>query len=154
MEYKVSYKAYNRGLINQFGEKFEIGKKYTVENELKWQRNGFHFSSNLEDVFRFYPNNEELDICQVLGSGEIQTREDTFYDYETHYSSEITITKILSREEVIEYAKNLDDYRFCRFVSGFKLTEEEINYLMEGRGTLVQRYVDYYQYGDENAFKR
>jgi len=155
MEYKIGYKAYDRGLVNQFGEKYEVGKEYTLDNDLVWQKNGFHFSSNLEDVFRYYTStSNSVDVCVIEAYGDIETRYDEVYDYEVHYSNKIKIIRVLSREEIIEYAKQLSEDRLCRFIMGVQLTEDEIAYLSEGRSEKVQRYVDYYQLGDKNAFRR
>lgn len=150
MNYVTSYKAFNKGLINQFNETYEVGKDYTLNSDLKWKKKGFHFAENLEDVLRYYDGFKDIGICLVIGYGNIQK----YYDYETTVSDHMRIVKVLSREEILEYAKKLPDFRLCHFISGFGLNEDEQLYLTEGRSDLVQRYVRYFQCGDENAFER
>ena len=150
----IGYKAYNKGLTNQFGEKFEIGKEYVSNSKIKWKKQGYHFAERLEDVLRYYNGFDEIDICLVMGYGDIHKDYDSYYDYETIVSSHLKIIRILSREEIITYAQTLSDQRLCRFVSGYKLTEDEIELLTTGRSELVQKYVRYYQYGEEDVFRR
>ena len=129
MNYIIGFKAYNHGLINRYGEKYEIGVGYALNPNLKWKSNGFHFSKNLEDVLRYYDGFDEIDICLVIGYGNIKTFYDDYNDYETIVSDHLRITRVLSREEILNYAKNLSDNRLCRFISGFYLTEDEQEYL-------------------------
>lgn len=154
MEYVTGYKAFNKGLINQFNETYEVGKDYTLNSDLKWKKKGFHFAENLEDVLRYYDGFGEIDICVVIGYGDIMSFYDDYYDYEIIVSDHMRIVKVLSREEILEYAKKLPDYRLCRFISGFGLNEDEQLYLTEGRSDLVQRYVRYFQCGEKDAFQR
>ena len=48
------YKCFSEGLVNRYGVKFEIGKIYHTENEVKYQYNGFHMCANLEDTLRYF----------------------------------------------------------------------------------------------------
>ena len=40
----IGYKAFDKGLINRYGTKFEVGKIYIAEGAIKFgnQGNGFH----------------------------------------------------------------------------------------------------------------
>ena len=44
------YKCFNKGLINRYGKKFEVGKIYHQDGDIKFgiNGNGFHMCSNLE----------------------------------------------------------------------------------------------------------
>ena len=149
------YKAFNPGLQNQFGEKYVIGQVYSLDNGVNFQKNGFHFCENLEDVLRYYDGfNEEIDICEVVGFGNVDSYYDDYNEYQVYVSDHMQILKVLSRDEIIKYASNLNDLRLCRFISGFALNEDEMNYLIENRGMQVQKYIQYYQLGDKNAFRR
>ena len=155
IQYFYGYKAFGKGLQNQFAEKFIVGQVYSLHDDISYQKNGFHFCENLEDVLRYYDGmNEDIDICQVVGFGNVKSYEDEYYDYQIYVADHMQILKVLSRKEIIEYAKGLNDLRLCRFISGFALNEDEIAYLLEKRSLQVQKYIQYYQYGDKDAFKR
>ena len=57
------YKAYNKGLINQFGEHHEIGHVYETD-DIIYGKKGYYFCPNIEDTLRFYNGlEEEIDIA-------------------------------------------------------------------------------------------
>jgi len=59
------YKAFNKGLINKYGEIFEVGQIYIDENIDK--EYGYHFCKNLEDIFIFFRDSENVEVGEVLG---------------------------------------------------------------------------------------
>jgi len=68
-------------------------------------------------------------------------------------SSDIKILKILSRGEIVDIVLEKGD--MTRLVSLYKLTDEEIDYILDkynGNINLLSRYIDYYQKGDKDAF--
>ncbi len=146
------YKVLNKGLINRYGFKYELNKKYKLDGTLKWKENGFHFCTYPEDTLRYIDAfNEEIDLTEVEGSGELQLYEDDYYGYYDMYASEeIIINRIVPREEFISMvvnSKNPD--RVKRLISGIKLTEDEINFIRE-RYNNLDFYIDYYQINNTN----
>ena len=123
------YKAFNKGLINRYGKVFEEGKIYRINNDIKWGNdgNGFHFCTYLEDTLRYFDGlNEEIDICKVMGSGNYVVYDDDYYGYYNMYATEyLKIIKNLTREEIIKETEKMWFERLNRFISGFKLTQEE-----------------------------
>lgn len=154
MEEIIGYKAYNKGLINQFNEHFEVGKEYTIPKETKWQNSGFHFSKNMEDVLRYYNGFDDIDICVVMGYGNIRSCYDSYYDYETYLADNIKIIRVLTRQEIIDYARQLPEDRLCRFITGYKLTDDEREYFYLNSSDKVKRFIRYYQLGEKDAFSR
>lgn len=127
----LAYKCFNKGLINRYGKKFEVGKKYIAEGIIKYGNNGngFHSALRLEDTLIYFDSfNNEIDICLVEITGQIieGTREIDDGYYDLYSSSEMTILKVLTREEIINYALNLNIEETRKFVLGYKLTTEEI----------------------------
>ena len=87
MEVK-GYKAFNKGLTNRYGRKFELGKKYSTTGEISFGNdgNGFHFCKNIEDTLRYFDAvNDEISICEVKGSGDRILKEDEYYGYYEMY---------------------------------------------------------------------
>ena len=156
----IGYKCFNKDLINQYGFQYEIGKTYTVSGELKFGNNGngFHFCRNLEDTLRYYDAlKNNVDICLVIGSGNIITFEDNYYGYYDMYASEnISIVKKLTRNEIIMYGYNLSEPRVNRFIAGYQLTEEEKEMFKSkfNRRSEVINTIEYYQEGNLDAFTK
>lgn len=156
----IGYKCFNKDLINQYGFQYEIGKTYTVSGELKFGNNGngFHFCRNLEDTLRYYDAlKNNVDICLVIGSGNIITFEDNYYGYYDMYASEnISIVKKLTRNEIIMYGYNLREPRVNRFIAGYQLTEEEKEIFKSkfNRRSEVINTIEYYQEGNLDAFTK
>ena len=52
----LGYKCFNENLINRYGTKFEIGKIYHANGNIKFgnKGNGFHLCKNLEDTLRYF----------------------------------------------------------------------------------------------------
>ena len=154
------YKCFDERLKNRYGTHFEVVKTYHVNTAIKYKnnRNGFHFCINLEDSLRYYDAmNNRVDICLVNGFGNLVEFEDEYNGYYDMYTSEyITILKILSRQEIISYILNLNEIRVKRFMSLFRLTQEEINLFTEKfkESPLIIDYISYYQKKDLQTFTR
>ncbi len=152
----VGYKAFNN-MMDRYGNVYELNKDYHVKGKIKWQKNGFHFCHNLEDVFRYYDGfDENTVVCMVEGFGTVYTYFDEYADYYDMYvSSDIRILKVLSREEIINEVLSKNIFSVKRLVAGYKLTDEEINLIL---GTtnykMIQPYINYYQKNDKEAFVR
>ena len=154
------FKLLDEGYINEYGHVYEFNKKYHLNGELRWNYNGFHFCTHIEDTLRY--RNRETNtfvIVEVEASGEIvdgSSVENDYYGYESGYaSSEIEIIREVPREEMINMVINTNNInRVNRLIVSIPLTEEEINLIMEryaNKGN-VRQYIEYYQYGDEQAF--
>lgn len=152
------YKAFYKGLVNDYGRKFEIGKNYEVKEEHK--KVGYHFCKNLEDVFVFY-RNDDVEVCEVIGSGDIISYYNDHYAvYDVYASSKIKIIRKLEREEIIHHFLDMSSFSsediLIRFITLFKLTEEEVNLFKEKykkcRGIIDA--ISYYYEGDVKVYER
>lgn len=155
MDVVSGYKAYNSDFSNNYDEKYEVGKSYHFPGDIKWKKSGFHFCQNLEDVFRYYSAFDDIIICAVTGFGNVYSFFDDYNEYEIMVSNNISIQRVLSRDEIIEYGKSLNGFRLLRYLTGIKLTDDEIEYIMEDKNdTLAMQYIEYYQWGNKDVFNR
>ena len=154
------YKAFNKDLTNRYGSEFVEGTTYRVEGELKFGNNGngFHFCKRLEDTLRYFPGMEEaIDIAEVTSLEDNAEKYDEYNGYYDLYAARaLRIDRILPREEIIEMFLNKSEERVIRFVSGYKLTPEEIEmfklrYCDEPRIIMA---IQYYQEEDKEVYKR
>jgi len=155
----IGYKCFNKDLTNRYKKQLEVGKIYTANGDVTFGNDGhgYHFCKNLEDTLRYFDGmNEEISICLVKGTGDIVEYEDDYNGYYDIYSSEnIEILKELSREEIILYGLNLNEIRVCRFIQGFKLSNDEIELFKEkfAKNTCVLKLIEYYQLKNFDVFK-
>lgn len=152
------YKCFNADMTNLYGNKFEVGKKYSIKGELKigTSGNGFHICENLEDTLKYFGAlNEDIAICEVIGTGDILSDWDDYYGFEKYAVSELEIVRMLSREEIIQMALNFDEDRAFRFVQLFKLTEEEIKLFEEkyGKYIRIMMALEYYQKENKKIYE-
>ena len=126
------FKCFNEGLINRYNRRYELKKTYKVFGEIKFGNdgNGFHFCKNLEDTLRYFDSfNNKVEIAEVIGSGDIQIFNDEYYGYYDMYvSKKIKLIKVLTRKEIFDIIENKPDYAITRFISGYKLTPNELAY--------------------------
>ena len=154
------YKCFKKGLIDNYGHQYEVGKIYHVNGDIKFgdRGNGFHICSNLEDTLRYFDAmNEEIDITKVIGYGNVIKRDDEYNGFYDMYSCEyMAITKVLKRDEIITYALNLNKENVKRFISLFRLTKEEILLFKAkfSKDEDVLDHISYYQEKDLNVFRR
>ena len=154
------YKCFQKGLVNRYGVSFQVGKTYTCDGDIVFgtSGNGFHMCERLEDTLRFFDTfHEEVDICLVIGMGECVKRDDEYNDYYDMYVCEkMYIIKKLTREEIITYGLNLLEFRLTRFISSFKLNDEEKRLFRDKfkNDRLVNEIIDYYQDNKKDVFKR
>lgn len=152
------YKCFDKELINRYGIKFEVGKLYHCNDEIKFGNNGngFHVCERLEDTLRYFDAmDKEVVIAQVQCYGNYDEYEDDYNEYYDMYAFEyMIIKKILSREEIIDYVIHLHTIRVNRFISLFKLTEKEIAMFKERfkESPDVLDTIAYYQEGDKEVF--
>lgn len=124
---KLGYKVFYKGLINRYGEKFEVGQQYIADGEIKWGENGFHFCTHLEDCFRYIDTfSFDIDVAIVKGFGNMIEYFDEYYDYDNMYvCSKMEIISILDRSEILSIMLSKDAKAKLRFVRDFNLTNEE-----------------------------
>ena len=155
------YKLLDVGLINEYGFKYEMNKVYTLNGELRWNYNGFHFCTNIEDTLRYRDKEKgTFEIVEIESLGnhvDGSTLENDYYGYETGYATDkFKINRIISREELITtvlHSKNID--RIRRLISSIPLFEEEINLINQMYNLeIISQYIDYYQKNDKLAFIR
>lgn len=147
------YKCFNKDLTSRYGDVFEIGKTYHSMGEIKFNKNGFHMCTNLEDTLRYFDAfNEEVDIANVVGYGKVDKYDDEYNEFFDMYATEyLIINHIMSHDEIINYALNLPPYRLKRFLSLYKLSKEELVMFRDrfSKEMMIMSTLDYYQ--DENS---
>ena len=97
------YKVFYKGLKDSFGNEYTLGKKYKLDEEVKWSQNGFHFCKRPEDTLRNFDDfNNELEIALIEASGNIVEYDDEYYGYYDMFaSSEYKIIRVMSRDEIV-----------------------------------------------------
>ena len=156
----VGYKCFNKDLTNRYGVKFEVGKIYIAKGPIKYGNNGngYHLCKNFEDTFRYFDAfNSEVKICKVKGSEEIL---ESFDDYNEYYQMyvvrKLEILRLLTRKEIINLGLKLDEeFRVTRFISGFKLTEDEIKLFEQkySKNNIVLKTIDYFQRKNLSSYR-
>jgi len=154
------YKVLDKGLINQYGFKYELGKTYDLKGELDYKTNGFCFCSNPETTLMFAGDKNNFDLTEVEALGKIVSGDDYFenryYDINGLYATDkMIIKRLVPREELVSMvieSNNVDRLRFLNMY--LKFTDEEISKILEKYGNDMKAYIEYYQYGDKEAFNR
>lgn len=151
------YKCFKAGLITNYNEKLNSNKIHFVKNEIKYSKNGYHMCANLEDTLRFFNSFEEpVDIAEVIGFGQVDRYDDEYNDFYEMYAVEfLDIVKVLSREEIIKYVLNLPEQRVIRFVSLYRLNEDEILLLKNiySKNEDILDAIMYYQDGKKDVYE-
>lgn len=160
MEIK-GYKAFNKDMTNMYGKKFELGKTYSVNGEIKYGTtgNGYHFAKRLEDTLRYVNAlTEKVQIAEITATGTIKESFDEYNGYYEVYSAEnIRIDRVLTRKEIIEEFLNMNsDIRLERFLKSFKLSNSEIELFKEKckPSQYLINIIKYYQEHDKEVFER
>ena len=144
------YKAFEKGLVGFNDFQYEIGGTYHLEGEVKRLGNGFWFCENIEDTFRYLSKSgNEMEICSVIGSGEVKKFTDDYYGYDIVGCTDIYIERLIPRneiygmflEELCKPYKNL--IKVERFVRDYEWTEEEIE---EIKSYLTESEINRFQY--------
>lgn len=161
MEVK-GYKAFNKGLTNRYGRKFEIGKQYSVDGKISFGNNGngFHFCKNIEDTLRYFDGVDgEVEIVEVIGTGEIVTNEDEYNGFYDMYAAKtITISKKIERKKLVKMFLTTitSEPRVVRFIQLFRLTEKEIEMfkLKYAGSIIIMDAIAYYQEGQTDVYEK
>lgn len=152
------YKAFYENMENRYGMRFEENKTYYAQGPLRFGNdgNGFHFCRRLEDTLRYFPAMEEkIQIAKVTSLGEYEIFNDEYYGYyDLYVTRELKIDKILTREEIIKMYLDMDTDRVIRFVSGYRLTPEEIELfkLRYSDDKKIIKAILYYQEGFKHIY--
>ena len=155
----VGFKAFNYDMSNNNGIIFEEKKVYEVDGKIKYGNggNGFHFCKNLEDTLRYYNGMSKLiKIASVKGIGKIKESYDDYYGYyDLYVTNKLYVERIYTREEIINYILNKDPFYIERFLMGFKLTKEELEYfkMIFSDYSRIINTISYYQEGKINVYK-
>ena len=151
---KIGFKAFKKGLIDKFDNKYELNKVYNVDKKIIFGNSGFHICTNLEDTLRYYDSfKEDIIICIVLGFGNFQEHNDEYYGYYDMYSFEhMIIIQKLNRNEIIDFMLKQNEDRIIRFISLYKMYESEFN-LFRNISDKIDNYIDYYQLNQKDIFK-
>lgn len=156
----AGYKCFNKGLKNRYGDSFEIGITYHATGEIKFGNNGngFHMCLNLEDTLRYFDGmNDEIEICEVYGFGEMKEHSDDYNEYYNLYATEyMFINRILTREEIINEMLKVDIHRAKRFIMGFRLTKDEIELFKSKfkNEKMIYDAIEYYQKNDKKVYAK
>ena len=98
-----NYKAFNKYMRCR-GFQYEVGKTYTLDGTLKLCERGFHYVTNLYDIFDYYSGKlqEGPIICEVEPLGNIEkNNEDS-----KCCTDKIKIGRRLSTQEIINVLNN------------------------------------------------
>lgn len=156
------YKVFNKGLINCYGKKFEEQHEYKVDTskrsiEYGIEGYGFHFAKRLEDCLRFFDGmNDDIEIAKVVSIGKVKESYDDYNGYyDLYVTDHIYIERILTRKEIVDSMIGASFPRIERFVSGYRLTQEEIDRIIENDATTcIDKAISYYQYGNKDAYTK
>ena len=141
------YKALDKDLKNRYGFQYEFDKIYILNGKLKWKENGFHFCKRPEDTLRYVDSwNDNYQIVEVEGSGNLQLYEDEYYGYfDMYVSSEMELVDYVSRDKLFNMVFNSNnEYRVKRLIEMIELTKYEIEEIKEKYPILIPT-IEYYQ---------
>lgn len=106
------YKCFNSDMSNCYGFKYNIGNIYYSYGDIKFgiNGNGFHMCKNLVDVFRYFNCfDEDVIVCEVIGSGKIDICNDEYNGFYDLYAVEcLEIVRKLDRSEIIDMVLNMN----------------------------------------------
>ena len=126
------YKAFNKDKTNNYGMQFEEGKSYAISGNISpglyGKSEGYHFCTNLADVFRFVDaKNDDVQVAYVGTNSEYVKFDDEYYGYfDMVVCREIYIDRFLTREEIIDRSLEFGEFDLRKFLSTIKLDDNEI----------------------------
>ena len=155
---KEGFKSFDKNFKSFNDIIMEPNKIYEIDGEIKYHKHGYHFASRLEDTLRYVNGlEEEVKLCKIKALGLIDWYDDEYYGYyDLGCTNKIYIDKLLTREEIIDYALNLHEQRLLRFIQGYKLTKEELELFKSiyKRKENVLNFISYFQEKDYDVFKK
>ena len=150
------FKCFYSGLVNAFGQQLELDKKYVYDGPVKFKSGGYHLCTNLEDTLRYFDDDKGIDICEVVGYPKYIKYDDEYYGYYDMYACQgILLKKILTRDEIISKADEMNPIAFKRFSTGYKLTKDELSYFKNKyRSQYDVLYHLIYYYEDKDIYEK
>lgn len=121
--YLIGYKGFDSHLTCR-DYKYEVGKNFKTEGNIKVCKNGFHFCLNPMDVFSFYPPAVNCRYCKVVGKGNIDVRDTKVAVSDLYISREVYLDEMLCKAK--DYIQNNAKNRITSY-SDSKIYKE--NYL-------------------------
>lgn len=156
----VGYKGFTKDLKDKDGNDYRCYIPYRINGDIKFDKNGYHIYSNIEDAYLFTDAKsiDDTAICKVTGYGNIEEGYDRHHEiYGSMYvASDMIINGVLGREEIIEMILNSNELIVRKFISIVKLSKEEEQLFRERfRGNqYIERPLDYYCLNDTDVYKR
>lgn len=159
---QYGFKALNKQMMNQYGNKFEEHTTYSIPNNIELTKGpmgtGWHFTPYLEDTLRYVDGmTKNIKIVKVIARKEIITFDDEYNGYyDISATREITIEHILTRKEIINYMLHRPTPAMIRFISGYKLKEEEIALIKESfhHNLNISLAIEYYQKDNKEVYNK
>lgn len=153
----IAYKVFYNGLINRYGDKFELKKEYRVEGLIQWgnRGNGFHMCMYPEDCFRYFNGEDDIVLTEVRGFGHMYSVDDEYYGYYDMYVCEgMEILYVYSREELINMMLNSYEWSVKRFLITCSLSPMEIEMFkaVYKDNKEILHCIDYYQESNKDNF--
>ena len=144
------YKAFRKGLVTQSNTILEVGKTYKIDGDIKWNNSGFHFCTNPEDTLRYMTHfEEEIEVALVHSDGIVYSNDDEYNGYyDMFVSDEITVDRVLSREELFNLIVSRGEPAIIRMIQTYKLNSDEIKFLTN-KSSNIDFYLSYYQQNNE-----
>ena len=152
----LGYKAFDENLINRYGKEFELEKEYTIDGEIKFGSNGFHFCTYLEYTLRYVDGSNAV-ITIVESLGDLQKYDDEYNGYyDMFVTNKIKIIKVLTKEDILKYMFKLPEFRIIRLISlYFQFSEDDLQMLemLYLNNDNVMKAIRYYQRNELDAYK-
>ena len=100
------YKGMYEDMTAYGGFQYELNKIYTIEGEINscttlGKTNGFHFSLNMDDVFKYYKLMDNNRFFKVKGLVK-QSELNKYGDVEYYFIDSLIIDKLVAKEIIIE----------------------------------------------------
>lgn len=153
------YKLLYDDLKNQYGLKMEVGKTYQATGEIKFgtNGNGYHFCGNFEDCFKYAYGSRNIHIVKIIADGKIIETSDLYNGFDNLYVAQIiTIKSLLTKEDIVNKALQLNEMALNRFLKLYPLTEKEKTLfipIVKNNFTL-NRTFEYYQNNNKDIYKQ
>lgn len=155
----IGYKGFKKGLINNYDKQFEVGKTYSVEGEIAFglTGNGYHFSQNIYDVFKYIYPKGEIEVALVStndkGKDLINSEDDYYGYYDLYCCRNLKIERIISREEVIDLILKSPKEGIIKFISSEDMSIEECKKFLSFDSDIIKA-IKYFQLGDKDVYER